>query len=1048
LVEYQSDFSVSSAQYNIRNGILEMSARISNGNYVDASISYVVFTDAQGNEIARFALDDSLASPNPVGFQNGAVSVNNVSLDLINPLADGVDHMVGDLVESVWAQLVLYDANTGRELRSNITEVTHSERTYENPIPEPYWLEDYDGLHLNWDTSVFIENNPGSNFNHHLNIFEDGDHKITVTDWFGVTQTVTVTTTHFAQFQPPKVEIDNTGKTTKPVTVTLTVPEGALYSEIIVTGGDENVIIEGSDSAKVSVTFKASSSVTVSWDITPDVSDAYLSYELTIDNILPVDLGVRWDYGDDAENYVGGDVIAYVYDINGNWDIIDPMTGKAPMYTFVYGSGITEYTFQSLSNGELLDEGVYNDIGEFTLTLEVELSDIPSPPAITVDTRAPSVQIVPYAMRNQAAVSRECYLIYEDLEERAQSGEESYVDILNPSLRPYEGYTAYTDAAEFTESLGWASRFRFNIEVQDVNKTRIVIKRGLYAEAPSSFDSATSDTVENVLLLGNTLDVTGPAQFTIFIIDEMGNMTAFSMDLYNVGNAPVPTYVKLPTEANGENAIKVELTAPVDGSDLIITAVDGKDANEAIFTKNGIYTISYSYSYKGEMVEGELRIEIIGIDNDPPYLLKKKWSTASGSLTRGDVTLTLTFNKPIDSVKIGLSASEIPEEVKVHTVGNTVMLRYTDNCDSLNFCFSSFNGMWSDEIAVEAVTSIDRQTPNVTVGEITYSADAKTAIFTLSSNERVSFREGGSTGTEFERKVNKNGLYEYTFHDAAGNATTVTVEVTGIVETLPILVFSNNPDGIGTVATPDELGNVAIGDIFYVSVDRDATVSFNGEEHKTAANEWLELTVGNKSGGSIYAKDNYGNSVGAVFTNIDYPDLMPPHMELIRYTVHVSLLDLSGLDEKVRSNAQAVDDIDGNLAVEVEYETPTEAGDYTVKYIARDRSGNETVLTGLIRVYETAVPGITIDGNLVERDSIYLAWSDDELKMTVDMGSEPFELCWIQGIRTAAQMKSAATELETIDGEVVLPFAGEGGYYTVLVTTQSHDNYRIIVYIK
>ena len=45
-------------------------------------------------------------------------------------------------------------------------------------------------------------------------------------------------------------------------------------------------------------------------------------------------------------------------------------------------------------------------------------------------------------------------------------------------------------------------------------------------------------------------------------------------------------------------------------------------------------------------------------------------------------------------------------------------------------------------------------------------------------------------------------------------------------------------------------------------------------------------------------------------------------------------------------------------------------------------------------------------------------------------------------------MKIGANELETVDGNVVLPFAGKSGYYTILVTTQSHDNYRVVIYVK
>ena len=695
-----------------------------------------------------------------------------------------------------------------------------------------------------------------------------------------------------------------------------------------------------------------------------------------------------------------------------------------------------------------MSENEYNDIGEFTVALEVELEELPPPPMIEIDTRAPSVQIIPFAMRNQVAVSRESYLVYQDLEERAQTGDETYIDILNPALVPYESYTAYTDAMEFTEALGWASRYRFNIEVQDLNKTRIVIRSGLYAEAPKSYYTATSDSVENVSLFGNTLEVTGPAQFTIFVIDEMGNVTAFRMNLYNVGNAPVPTYVKSPTTVGEDDAIRVDLSAPADGTDLKITAVDGVPATEAIFTKNGVYHISYSYLYQGEPVAAQLTVEVIEVDNDAPVLLSRRWSVQTGTPTKGEVVATLTFSKPIDLVQTSLSEAELPDCVKVKVVGNTVTVRYSDNYDRLELYLRAVNGKWSDAITLDAVTNIDREAPVIVIGEPVYSIDGRKATVSIAANERVSFRESNSIHTVFNRTFDKNGTYEYVFVDVAGNATTATVHITGIVDQAPTLSFSKNSDGKDAVAAPDELGKVALGDLFYVSVDRAATVSFNGESHTVEAGEWLALTLGDKSGGAIYARDIYGNVSGAVFSRIDYPDLVAPEMRLIRYTVHVSMLDLSDLDERIRANCEAVDDRDGNVQVEVEYQMPTQAGEYTVTYTAKDQSGNQTVVTGLLRVYETTVPGVAIDGNIVERESIHIAQKDDVLMLSVDMQGEPYEITWSTGILTAAQMKIHATQLEPAEDEIALPFAGQSGYYTILVTTQSHDQYRINVYIQ
>ena len=45
-------------------------------------------------------------------------------------------------------------------------------------------------------------------------------------------------------------------------------------------------------------------------------------------------------------------------------------------------------------------------------------------------------------------------------------------------------------------------------------------------------------------------------------------------------------------------------------------------------------------------------------------------------------------------------------------------------------------------------------------------------------------------------------------------------------------------------------------------------------------------------------------------------------------------------------------------------------------------------------------------------------------------------------------MKTGVTELELTDGSAELPFSGQSGYYTICIVTQSHDQYRVIVYIK
>ena len=53
-----------------------------------------------------------------------------------------------------------------------------------------------------------------------------------------------------------------------------------------------------------------------------------------------------------------------------------------------------------------------------------------------------------------------------------------------------------------------------------------------------------------------------------------------------------------------------------------------------------------------------------------------------------------------------------------------------------------------------------------------------------------------------------------------------------------------------------------------------------------------------------------------------------------------------------------------------------------------------------------------------------------------------------KNIKTVAQMKTGATQLELTDDTVQLPFHGNPGYYTVCVTMQDRDQYRIVIFIQ
>ena len=1015
----------------------EIAASVKNVEYMDSAKSTVTFVYEDGTKHS-YPLAGS-GAPNADGYLGASVD-GGVNIFLSGPINDALAGTAYD--KGVTVRLDLYDSNLDTVITeclqkyNNSTEatepvnVTGLKYASSTPSVTTGWYST-GGVRLWWDNPVKLDGETGYSQQWLLPIFRNGTYSVSFTDAFGnYFEDVSFAVTGY---DGPNVAVDNLDKTSQPVHVDVTIPAGAAYSQVYVTADTNTAVISGSGTAHVTVEVTEPSTLKIAWNDQ--------SKKVSITNVCPAEPTVIWSYGESANDYTGGDVTAYVVDASGNWDLIDPLTGETPQYTFTAGSDVTEYTFPSVSTGELLEENVHVDLGSITAQLEVELT-LPEEPSAEDDNRAPSVQLMPYAMQNGLAVSLPMALTLAD------DGAYDDLSAVNPALTPYHEskIKKYVDSAAFTEALGWASLFRFQIEVQDLSETRLLLKDGLYAEEPSSFDRAQSEEIANVKLSGHTLEVFGSAQFTLFVIDAADNCVAIPMDVYNVGAAPVPTYVKIPTTTTdtGDNAVEIRLTAPEGVSELTITGVNGAAATTAILTANGTHTVDYSCIYQGQTVTGQLKIVVSEIDNAPPLLQGTKWSANKVKATNQDVTVTLTFNKAISRVQ----SDSVPDTVKVLLSGNTATVRYTDNTKALKLYFQGANGKWTDAVLLDEIANIDRTAPEITVSEPVLSTNGKKAVITFTANERVSFREASRVGTTFTRTIKENGTYTFTFADVVGNVTTRTVTVDTLVTEPLTMQFSRNANGEGAVRSPDELGALLIGDTFYVSLNRAATVDFNRE--KTAyTSGWMALTMGDRSGGVIGARDAYGNTASAVFSHILYPDTTAPRIAITLYTIHVSG-DITGaqLEERLLANAEAVDDRAGAVSVTVTLPDSMAAGDYPVVYTATDAAGNRASVTGMLTIHADAVPAVWVDGELVERERIYLAEGDDALLLKVDMQGQPYTVTYKKNIKTVAQMKRGATELELTDDAVALPFSGTSGYYTVCITTQDHDQYRIVIYVK
>ena len=96
-----------------------------------------------------------------------------------------------------------------------------------------------------------------------------------------------------------------------------------------------------------------------------------------------------------------------------------------------------------------------------------------------------------------------------------------------------------------------------------------------------------------------------------------------------------------------------------------------------------------------------------------------------------------------------------------------------------------------------------------------------------------------------------------------------------------------------------------------------------------------------------------------------------------------------------------------------------------------------------------AEPVVSINDTQIYRDDSYFAEPGESMTLTVDVEGQPYCVYMESGIKTVAQMKIAHTELTdhyVTDTEVEIGTL-EGGFYTVIVQTQSRDYFRIIIFV-
>lgn len=862
------------------------------------------------------------------------------------------------------------------------------------------------------------------------------------------------------------VKYSNTKPTFENVTVQLNSTEGLNITVEEAPG----ITIVGNGSSIVEVTVNKNMDISFSMG-----NENVVEGTVSVDNIIDFVPTIQWSYDEadvltdeNGKTYLKGSLTAYIIDKDedglGLVGVFDAYTQKIPSYTFYPGEA-TSYTFKGEDYYALLGEEKVRGM-DMVIKLPVdelrnESFEVPSEDIPTEDSKAPAVQLRAWAERNGIYQSENIALQIEPDDYR-----NALTDYVEDSI--LECFEKHADTTAFIEQIGWASTYRFQIELADENDVKLFIKKGLSADAPS-YAFGSSDTISGVTLNGRILEIRENTEFTLFAVDEDGNTTTIPFAISNIGKSPIPrtkilyagmqAYVYVfPAEGDAYDITNFKITNPSSAKEETDADSEYLGKLYVTFKKNGTYTINYSYTYRGEEIIGVVEVVVDEVDDLQIIKPVIQWSAnKSKEATNQDVTAQLTFNKTVKEVYVPYG---FEDKVSILITGNRVAVRYEENLsETLSLTAVAYNDT-STTVDLDAVTNIDKQAPVATTPDIVLAEDGKSVEVSFLVDEEALLRETNNYGTKSEngyvhsKIVKENGTYTYRFTDKAGNISEISFEVNVIVDTPLKLWFNTSATDTGAEENAEDF-ELQVGDSIYVKANRASEISLNrGQVQAVAANTWIALEITSNEAGLwpiIYAIDTYGNTATALLNGIAPLDTEAPVITIKKNQVVTKVgMSQEAVLALLRDNI-TVDDADQNVTVDILFTDDLNfEGVTTVTYTATDTSKNVTTKTGWLKLTSASEPEVAIDGQKVDRDCIYLADSEDALELTVDTAGEPYSVVYKQGVFTSAQMKTGATTLVR-DAEdasaIALPLDAEG-YYTIYIRTQSRDEYMIYVYVE
>lgn len=906
----------------------------------------------------------------------------------------------------------------------------------------------------------------------YFGISKDGTYEIEYLDTFNNTYTSKFTVADFFGNYSADIEYSTSALTNQNVVATITgTDKNAELTLADPEATSDNYTISWNKSkSKATIEFNQNDTVRFNLKVKGAVEDKVVSYNVTVGNIdkkAPDDVEVMWVFNEnglilngkeidmDQLNFDTTNNSIDVYISSPSEDICG-INGKDVKHRFTYAQNMERsYTFEYADECGNVGEPIVVTLPEELVMKEYE-APIPAEGEEVIDTEAPEV-------------SAEIYGVYDGVAE--------YKTSWSPDVDTFE---------EMVEDIGYTGGYKIKYNLLDQSKSKIVVINGLDASTKDISYSSSSAQIDGVRVSenDNTIIITKPCEVTVVAVDAEGNKVVHGFAVSKIDTEKPAVTVKKVGKSFTLMRLQFYTDDNTDAKNALGTIIPvtqglkmGMDDDGYYYymevSNNGTYNTTFRDKSGNRTT---LSTSVTEIDNMAPSIKVSTWSPcytnngkpvetiAPNSPTNSSVIVSLDFDKTVSELKVYYKDNEnwiedtnIFSATTIELGGRKGKVEFKDSVPSIvKIVATSPNGMSNEISDIDLVGIIDKKAPTIkstkvlenNTVKVSFVADEK--VFVTGCDYDTTY--GGNTNIPLT--IKKNGTYNVSFADMAGNVVSETITVDNIDEIAPELFALGIPESYVTAENC----------IIKVTMSEKGKITFQGNEYKVKAPvdkngdgklvgdelDWITLPIKSNGNFQVKATDDAG-LISYKLLEVKYVDDVAPYIQFNKPVLSVSqgtsLDELKNLllDE---STYNLWDDIDEAPQITLENlpddKTLNNQGVYEVHYILKDYAGNERLVYRYVKVISSANLIVKANGEYMTAcDTTIL--SENNVTITLDKSKrkgESFKIYYKHGIRKAGSMKNASVSkngnLRDLDS----------GFYTLYIVTQNKESYLTYIYIR